>query len=122
MLQSPADKIEFEDFLNAIRSGRAELNGKSAFGRFFADFINGFIRLFKENPILGGLIGNCDVVLILNFNIVLVGIPILLISFIIWGICSIPEGEDEDYSDSGTDGDISDNADEYDTSPVSGES
>jgi len=43
--------------LNEIKSGRAELNGKSAIGRFLADFINGFIRLFKENPVLGGLIG-----------------------------------------------------------------
>ena len=49
--------------------------------------------------------------------ICLVGIPVLLVCFIIWGICSIPEGEYEDYDSSGTDGDISANEDEPENIP-----
>ena len=41
---------------------------------------------------------------------ILVGVPSLLIGFIIFGICSIPEGEYEEYSESGSEnGDISSN-------------
>ena len=45
-------------FLDQVKKGEAELLGKSAFSRFVWDFIAGFMRLFKENPVLGGLIGN----------------------------------------------------------------
>ena len=41
----------------------------------------------------------------------------MLVCFIIWGICSIPEGEYEDYDSSGTDGDISANEDEPENIP-----
>jgi len=94
--------LELLDFMQAIKDGKAERHGTSAIGRFVSDFLNGFIRLFKENPILGSLI---------------VGIPVLLVCFIIWGICSIPEGEYEDYDSSGTDGDISANEDEPENIP-----
>ena len=43
--------------MQAIKDGKAERHGTSAIGRFVSDFLNGFIRLFKENPILGSLIG-----------------------------------------------------------------
>merc|ERR1711935_787652 len=75
------------------------------FSRFVWDFIAGFMRLFKENPVLGGLI---------------VGIPSLLIGFIIFGICSIPEGEYEDFSDSDQDGD-EDHEDDGDISSERGD-
>ena len=44
-------------FLDQVKKGEAELLGKGAFSRFIWDFITGFMRLFKENPVLGGLIG-----------------------------------------------------------------
>ena len=46
----------------------------------------------------------------------------MLVCFIIWGICSIPEGEYEDYDSSGTDGDISANEDEPENIPGKTES
>jgi len=102
LLKEPENELELLDFMQAIKDGKAERHGTSAIGRFISDFLNGFIRLFKENPILGSLI---------------VGIPVLLVCFIIWGICSIPEGEYEDYDSSGTDGDISANEDEPENIP-----
>jgi len=90
LTHGPISEQNLQIFLDQVKKGEAELLGKSAFSRFVWDFIAGFMRLFKENPVLGGLI---------------VGIPSLLIGFIIFGICSIPEGEYEDFSDSDQDGD-----------------
>jgi len=78
---------DIRQFMEDIKSGKEELNGKSAVGRLISDFVFGFYRLFKENPILGGLI---------------IGLPTILISFIIWGVCSVPEGNYEEYEDSGS--------------------
>ena len=117
LLKEPENELELLDFMQAIKDGKAERHGTSAIGRFVSDFLNGFIRLFKENPILGSLIGKFLKSMFVSLNIGLVGIPVLLVCFIIWGICSIPEGEYEDYDSSGTDGDISANEDEPENIP-----
>ena len=57
LLKEPENELELLDFMQAIKDGKAERHGTSAIGRFVSDFLNGFIRLFKENPILGSLIG-----------------------------------------------------------------
>ena len=55
-----------------------------------------------------------------------VGIPVLLVSFIIWGICSIPDGDYEEYSDledekeDATDGDVSTNEDDDEPEALTG--
>ena len=49
-------KEDVLQFIANVKSGKVEINGKSAMGRMFSDFIGGFVRLFQENPILGGLI------------------------------------------------------------------
>jgi len=104
LTNGPISEENFQIFLDQVKKGEAELLGKGAFSRFIWDFITGFMRLFKENPVLGGLI---------------VGIPSLLVGFIIFGICSIPEGEYEDYSDSeeSEDGDISSTDHDQDHAP-----
>lgn len=98
-LSNDETETEVRQFFQDLKSGNAELIGKSAFGRLISDFAFGFYRLFKENPILGGLI---------------VGLPTILISFVIWGVCSVPEGEMNDFEDSGsgTEGDVSSNEDD----------
>ena len=56
-LSNDETETEVRQFFQDLKSGNAELIGKSAFGRLISDFAFGFYRLFKENPILGGLIG-----------------------------------------------------------------
>ena len=52
LLKEPENELELLDFMQAIKDGKAERHGTSAIGRFVSDFLNGFIRLFKENPTL----------------------------------------------------------------------
>ena len=61
LLKEPENELELLDFMQAIKDGKAERHGTSAIGRFVSDFLNGFIRLFKENPILGSLIGKFNI-------------------------------------------------------------
>ena len=51
-------EADIRQFLADIKDGKGELLGKSAFGRLISDFAFGFYRLFQDNPVLGGLIGN----------------------------------------------------------------
>ena len=50
-------KDDLLQFITNVKAGKVEINGKSAMGRMFSDFLGGFVHLFQENPILGGLIG-----------------------------------------------------------------
>lgn len=97
-LEEESSPDEIGQFIERVKNGEEELQGKSAIGRMISDFVFGFYRIFKENPIMGGLI---------------IGLPTILISFIIWGICSVPEANYEEYDDSasGTDADVSSNED-----------
>lgn len=99
-------EADIRQFLADIKDGKGELLGKSAFGRLISDFAFGFYRLFQDNPVLGGLI---------------VGLPTILISFVIWGICNVPEGDPNDEyedSESGTDADVSSNEEDNEPEPV----
>lgn len=101
ILDDEVTEDDIRNFIEDIKSGKAQLIGKSAIGRVISDFVFGFYRLFKENPVLGGLI---------------IGLPTILISFVIWGVCFVPEGNFNEYEDSGSgsDADVSSNEDNDD--------
>ena len=56
LLDDEVTEDDIRNFIEDIKSGKAQLIGKSAIGRVISDFVFGFYRLFKENPVLGGLI------------------------------------------------------------------
>jgi len=72
-------KDEVIEFLLNIFNGKEELLGESPFMRAVNDMLGAFIELFQKQPIMAGMI---------------IGLPTVLISFVIWGVCSVPEVED----------------------------
>ena len=55
-LEEESSPDEIGQFIERVKNGEEELQGKSAIGRMISDFVFGFYRIFKENPIMGGLI------------------------------------------------------------------
>ncbi|CBY08631.1 unnamed protein product [Oikopleura dioica] len=72
-------KDQVIDFLLNIQNGKEELLGESPFMRVVNDMLGAFIELFQKQPIMAGMI---------------IGLPTVLISFVIWGVCSVPEVDD----------------------------
>jgi hypothetical protein len=78
-IDAETSKAQVIDFLLNIQNGKEELLGESPFMRAINDMFSAFIELFQKQPIMAGMI---------------IGLPTVLISFVIWGVCSVPEVED----------------------------